>query len=551
MATPFNVPEEFIQGMAKASHTLVHLARSQALPTSELHAQYWRRQFGLWSELLGQAEPVIAPERGDRRFQAAEWQDQAWFRLLKQLYLLNSQLVVDLVDETDLDAKEKHKLRFFARQIIDAASPANFAATNPEALKAALDSGGESLRNGFANWLSDLGRGRVSITDEGAFEIGVNVATSAGEVVFENEVMQIIQYAPLTASVAQRPLLIVPPCINKFYILDLQPENSFVRYACEQGMTVFLVSWRNPGPEQSHLAWDDYAEQGAMRAIEVARAIGGSDRVNVLGWCVGGTILSSALAVLRTRGEDSVASLTLLTTMLDFTEPGDLGVFIHEMGVRQREAAIGGGGLYNGAELGFVFQTLRANDLLWPYVVDNYLKGKSPPAFDLLYWNADSTNLPGPMYAWYLRHMYLQNDLCVPGRLMMCGTPVDLGRVDVPSYVMAAQEDHIVPWQSAYRTTQLLGGKTQFVLGASGHIAGVINPASKNKRQYWSGGPPGESAQDWLASASATPGSWWPHWAAWLRKHAGKAVPARKKLGSTKHKPIEPAPGRYVKVRAG
>jgi len=403
---------------------------------------------------------------------------------------------------------------------------------------------------GRGNLLDDMKRGGIAITDETAFEVGRNVAVSKGSVVFENELFQLIQYAPLTEKVATRPLLIVPPCINKFYILDLQPENSFVRFACEQGLTVFLVSWRNPDASLSETTWDDYLESGAMKAIEIALAISGADKVNALGWCVGGTILSSALAVMRGRNDRTVASLTLLTTMLDFREPGDLGVFIDEEGVSKREQSIGGGGIYSGKELGFVFQTLRANDLIWPYVVSNYLKGKAPEAFDLLYWNADATNLPGPMYAWYLRNLYLENSLCVPDRLTMCGASVDLGKVDMPSYVLATQEDHIVPWRSAYRTTQLVGGKTQFVLGASGHIAGVINPASKNKRSYWTGGKLGDDPEQWLASAQAAQGSWWTHWMRWLNPQAGKSVAARTKLGNAKHKPIEPAPGRYVKARA-
>jgi polyhydroxyalkanoate synthase len=300
----------------------------------------------------------------------------------------------------------------------------------------------------------------------------------------------------------------------------------------------------------AHTQWDDYLAHGVMKALTVARAISRADKVNALGWCVGGTMLSSALAVMRANGDETVASATLLTALLDFSEPGDLGVFIDEAGVAMREHTIGRGGLYPGRELGFVFQTLRANDLIWPYVVNNYLKGKTPPAFDLLYWNADTTNLPGPMYSWYLRNMYLENNLRVPGKLNMCGTPVDLGRIDIPTYLLATEEDHIVPWQSAYRSTQLLGGDTEFVLGASGHIAGVINPASKNKRHYWTAGQPGDDAARWRASADKQPGSWWNHWIKWLKPHAGDEVKARATLGSAAHKPVEPAPGRYVKVRA-
>ena len=559
MASPFNMPDEFVDGFFKSGQNLLQsLAASGASPAGAALAQaqtrYWEQQMALWVGMLAGAsgngpEPVVATERGDRRFHGEDWRDNPWYSLLKQTYLLNARLLGDMVESAELDEKEKHKLRFFARQFIDSMSPANFAATNPEAMKLALESKGESIRAGVSNLLEDLRRGRIAITDETAFEVGRNVAVSKGSVVFENDLFQLIQYAPLTEEVATRPLLIVPPCINKFYILDLQPENSFVRFACEQGMTVFLVSWRNPDASMGGTTWDDYLEQGAMKAIEAVLAISGADKVNAVGWCVGGTILASALAVLRTRGDKSVSSMTLLTTMLDFGDPGDLGVFIDEQGVSQREQTIGRGGIYAGKELGFVFQTLRANDLIWPYVVSNYLKGKSPEAFDLLYWNADGTNLPGPMYAWYLRNMYLENNLSVPNRLTMCGTSVDLGRIDMPSYVLATQEDHIVPWRSAYRTTQLVGGRTQFVLGASGHIAGVINPASKNKRSYWVDGTLGDDAEQWLASAQSVPGSWWTHWMRWLKPHAGKPLPARKRLGNAAHKPVEPAPGRYVKAR--
>ena len=554
MASPFNLPDEFVQGFFRSGQSLMQaLAGTAGADQAKAHAHYWQQQTSLWMGLLaaGQGgEPVAAPERGDRRFSAEEWRANPWFRVIKETYLLNAQLLGDMVEGAALDAKEKHKLRFYSRQFIDAMSPANFPATNPQALKMAIESNGDSLRAGLANLHRDMQRGRIAITDETAFEVGRNVAVSQGAVVFENELLQLIQYAPLTAKVAARPLVIVPPCINKFYILDLQPENAFVRFAAEHGQTVFLVSWRNADAEMGHVTWDDYVESGAIKATQVALAISGADKVNAVGWCVGGTILSSALAVLRARGDKTVASVTLLTTMLDFSEPGDLGIFIDEQGVAQREQTIGNGGLYAGKELGNVFQTLRANDLIWPNVVNNYLKGQAPAAFDLLYWNADSTNLPGPMYAWYLRNTYLENNLCVPNRLTVCETSVDLGRVDMPSYVLATQEDHIVPWRAAYRSTQLLGGPTQFVLGASGHIAGVINPASKNKRSYWVGGKPGDDAEAWLAAAKEVPGSWWTHWMKWLKLHAGKAVAAPKRLGNTRHKPIEPAPGRYVKVRA-
>ena len=577
MTMPLSVPDEFVQGLfnsipafwqalaatySKPVEGAGTAGATQSAPAAmpggalhEVQAQYWQQQMALWAGALANPgaqapEAVAAPERGDRRFSAHEWRENPFYSLLKQNYLLNARLLHDMVEATELDAKAKHKLRFYMRQFVDSMSPANFAMTNPDVMKLALESKGESVLGGMAKLREDMERKRISITDETAFEVGRNVAVSEGAVVFENDLFQLLQYAPLTAQVATRPLVIVPPSINKFYILDLQPENSFVRFACEQGHTVFLVSWRNPGEEQRHITWDDYLSQGAMRSIEVAREISAADKVNTLGWCVGGTILASALAVLRAKGDKSVASLTLLTTMLDFTDPGDLGVYIDEQGVSQREQTIGKGGIYPGAELGFVFQTLRANDLIWPYVINNYMKGKSPDAFDLLYWNADATNLPGPMYAWYLRNMYLENNLRVPNKLTMCGTPVDLGKIDLPSYVLATQEDHIVPWRAAYGTTQLVRGKSQFVLGASGHIAGVINPASKNKRNYWVDGKLGADPDHWLATATAVPGSWWTHWMAWLKPHSGKLVAARTELGNKTYKPIEPAPGRYVKVRA-
>ena len=565
MNSPFTLPDEYVQGFFKTGQSLLQTltpatgsadtrtSPAFAAPLADLQLGYFQQQLALWARMMsgtGGAEPVVAPERGDRRFNAAEWRDNPAYSLLKQGYLLNSRLISDVVEAAELDDATKHKLRFYARQFVDAMSPANFAATNPDVLKAALESQGDSLKAGFDNLLADMRKGGLTITDEAAFEVGKNVAVSKGAVIFENALFQLIQYAPLTDRVASRPLLIVPPCINKFYILDLQPENSFVRFAAGQGQTVFLVSWRNPDASCGHVTWDDYLAQGAMKAIAVALAVSGADKVNAVGWCVGGTILSSALAVMRARGEDAVASLTLLTTMLDFQDPGDLGVFIDEQGVAQREQTIGQGGIYPGSELGFVFQTLRANDLIWPNVINHYLKGKSPEAFDLLYWNADATNLPGPMYAWYLRNLYLENNLRVPGKLTMCGTQVNLGDIDMPNYVLATQEDHIVPWRSAYQTTQRVGGKSQFVLGASGHIAGVINPAAKNKRSYWTGGQQGDNAQAWLASATETPGSWWNHWIQWLAPQGGKAVAARSKLGNKKYPVIEAAPGRYVKVKA-
>jgi len=398
-------------------------------------------------------------------------------------------------------------------------------------------------------FMADLAQGRIAMSDDQAFEVGRNLATTPGSVVFENELMQLIQYAPVTAKVHKRPLLIIPPCINKFYILDLQPENSLVAHAVAQGHTVFLVSWRNVGAEQGHLGWDDYIEQGVLQAVAVTRRISRADRVNALGFCIGGTLLASALAVAAARGGHPAASVTLLTTMLDFADTGELGLMVDEAMVAKREACIGRGGLLRGRELAQVFAALRANDLIWPYVVNGYFKGQAPAAFDLLFWNGDDTNLPGPMYCWYLRQTYLENRLREPGGTVQCGVPVDLSSVTEPAFVYASREDHIVPWQTAYASTALLGGDCRFVLGASGHIAGVINPPAKRKRHHWIGAVQADAAA-WLDAAGQVEGSWWPAWTDWLRAHAGALVKAPRLAGNAEFPVIEAAPGRYVKTPA-
>jgi polyhydroxyalkanoate synthase len=379
--------------------------------------------------------------------------------------------------------------------------------------------------------------------------VGRNVGTSKGAIVFENDLVQLIQYEPLTQQVHERPLVLVPPCINKFYILDLQPENSLVRYAVEQGHTVFVVSWRNVKPPLDKLTWDDYLAKGIVTPLAEVKRIAGSDKVNALGFCVGGTLLAAGIAVLEKKGANPVASVTLMTTLLDFTDVGDIRVYIDQNFVAKREKRLQKGGIVPGQELASSFSSLRANDLIWTYVVNNYLKGKSPPAFDLLYWNADSTNLPGPMYAYYIRNTYLENKLAKPDALTMCGVPVSLKRIRIPAYVFAAREDHIVPWKGGYESARTLGGKVTFVLGASGHIAGSINPPSKNKRNYWANDKLPADPEKWLQQAREVPGSWWPAWSKWLKPFGGKMVAARSKLGSAKRKPIEPAPGRYAKER--
>jgi polyhydroxyalkanoate synthase len=518
----------------------------------EIQDRHYRRQLELWAAYVnaGIAPPAAAkPEAPDRRFRAPEWREQPYFEYLARSYLLAGQWLREIVECAKLDPHSKKKLDFFARQFIDAMSPANFPWSNPEAIRLAAETDGASVNQGLRNLAADIDRGMISMTDESAFEVGRNLAITPGEVVFENDFMQLIQYRPTTDGVWERPLVMVPPCINKYYILDLQPENSLVGHAVGQGHTVFMVSWRNMPAGMGHATWDDYLEHGVMKALEVAAAVCGVDKVNALGFCVGGTLLGSALAVMRARGDESVASLTLLATMLDFSDTGELSVFVDEAYVEKRERDFAGGGVLHGRELAITFASLRANDLIWNYVVNNYLKGRTPEAFDLLYWNGDSTNLPGAMYVYYLRNTYLENNLRTPGKLTMCGKPVDLGKVDMPAYVLATREDHIVPWRTAYASARLLGGRIDFILSASGHVAGVINPASQNRRNFWLNPSLQADAERWLGEATASPGSWWPHWTEWLARSGGKRVPARSDPGSKAYPPIEPAPGRYVKEK--
>jgi polyhydroxyalkanoate synthase len=462
-----------------------------------------------------------------------------------------------MAESVEGDEKTKQRLRFAVQQWVDAVAPSNYLALNPEALRKAVETKGESLNLGIQHLVHDVKQGHMSQTDESLFEVGRNVATTEGSVVFENDLFQLIEYKPLTAKVFERPMLFVPPCINKYYILDLQPENSLIRYTVEQGHRLFVVSWRNADESCEKMTWDQYIEDAALKAISVVQEISGSEKINTLGFCVGGTILATALAVLAARGEKPAASMTLLTTFLNFSRTGILDLFIDEPMVRLREMTIGpnspeGGGLLKGQELASTFSMLRPNDLVWNYVVGNYLKGETPPAFDLLYWNSDSTNLPGPMFCWYLRNTYHENNLIKPGKLTVCGEKVDLGKIDAPAYIYASREDHIVPWDSAYGNTQALKGKVRFALGASGHIAGVINPPAKGKRSHWLGSTSAlpEKAQDWFDKAKEHPGSWWTDWAGWLKGHAGKQIAAPKAPGNRTYKAIEPAPGRYVKQKA-
>ena len=542
-----NTKQMVMAGFADAYRAWLEAMSAKPETMLDLQGRYMQEQMKLWMQSF-QPHGDGAEEVQDKRFSAPEWSELPMFRYFRDSYLLTSKMMMQAVEEAALDPPTKQRMRFFMRQYLDAAAPSNYLLTNPEALKAAIESKGETLQEGMKNLLADMEKGRISMTDESAFEVGKNIAVTPGSVVWQDRLIQLIQYVPTTEKVFERPLIMVPPCINKYYIMDLQPENSLVRYAVEQGHTVFLTSWKNVKKDGEHLTWDDYLSS-LIAAMDEVRKITGVDKLNALGFCIGGTLLGATLAVLAKQGKNPVVGLTFLTTLLEFSDVGEIRVYIDENFVGKREKQLRKGGLVPGQELAGAFSSLRANDLVWSYVVNNYLKGQQPPAFDLLYWNADATNLPGPMYAYYLRNTYQDNKLCKPDALTMLDTPVSLKRIKLPTFVFAAREDHIVPWRGAYASARCLGGKVTFILGASGHIAGTINPASKNKRSYWVNDKLGADAEKWFQDAQELPGSWWPEWSRFMRPHGGKLVPARKKLGGGRRKPIEPAPGRYAREK--
>src|SRR5215475_10616557 len=511
--------------------------------------QVWK----FWNTTLVKAlgvEGNVQPGKGDRRFKDDAWGQAPHFDLLKQSYLLGSKQLSDLVEQAQVDERSKLQLKFYARQFIDAMSPSNFPATNPEVIRTAIQTRSASLAAGMQNLIDDIQKGRITRVDESKFEVGGNLASTPGSVIYENELIQLIQYTPVTAQVEKTPLLMVPPCINKYYLLDLGKGNSFVEYAVAQGHQVFLISWRSAVAETGHLTWNDYLTLGPLKAVDVVREIAGVDKIHALGFCVGGTILSCAAGVLAARREDKLSTITLLTTMVDFRDTGDIGLLIDQGHVVLREATIGNGGILPGKELAFTFGTLRANDLIWRYVVDSYLKGAPPDAFDLLYWDSDSVSLPGPMYCWYTRNTYLENKIREPGATVQCGVEVDLSKAKVPIYILASREDHIVPWQSAYRSKGLIGKDPRFVLAASGHVAGVINPPARKKRSYWTRNDLNCDADDWLEKAEEKPGSWWPDWDAWMKRHSSGTVGAPAQPGNANYAVVENATGRYVKQKS-
>jgi polyhydroxyalkanoate synthase len=524
------------------------LARNLELAADQLAlARYGaRRALGL------AAEPPVATPKGDRRFSAAGWDEQLFFDLLKQSYLLTAQHVLHQLGGGKAGNRSRHKLEFFTRQALDAISPSNFPLTNPEVLDATLKSNGANLIQGMRNLLADLaagkGRLKVRMVDESQFEVGRNLATTPGKVVFENELMQLIQYAPATDKVFQRPLLIVPPWINKFYILDLSPKNSFIHWMVAKGYTVFVVSWVNPGKELSGMTFEDYLNEGVMAALDAVGEATGEPDLNVIGYCIGGTLLASALAIMAVNGDERIRSATFFTTQVDFSEAGDLLVFIDDYQLDRLEKRMAKQGYFDSADMATTFNMLRANDLIWSFVVNNYLLGQAPKAFDLLYWNGDSTRLPIAMHTYYLREMYLHNRLVEPGALTMNGVPIDLRRIRIPVYLQSSKEDHIAPYRSVYKATHHYSGPVTFMLAGSGHIAGVINPPAANKYYYYTNDETPEVVDDWIAGAEHHPGSWWPHWHSWLYRRSGRKVPARVP-GKGGLPAIEDAPGRYVRMK--
>jgi polyhydroxyalkanoate synthase len=549
-ADPLNIGTAFLE----------MTTRLMANPARLMHAQlgFWQDYMTLWQNtarrMMGMEHtPVIDAVSGDRRFKDDAWKDSEVFDFIKQSYLLSARFVQDVVTHVDgLDPKTAQKVDFYSRQFIDAMSPSNFLLTNPEVLRKTAETGGENLLKGLNNLLGDLERGkgqlRIKMTDTEAFKVGGNIGVSPGKVIYQNDLMQLIQYTPSTETVLKRPLLIGPPWINKFYILDLRPRNSFVRWAVAQGHTVFVISWVNPDEKLSEKGFDAYMHDGYLAALDAIEQATGEREVNAIGYCLGGTLLASTLAYMAAKGDDRIKTATFFVTMMDFKEAGELGVFIDEEQLKSLEEKMNKRGYLEGSEMATTFNMLRANDLIWSFVVNNYLMGNDPFPFDLLYWNADSTRMPAKMHSFYLRKMYQENLLAKPGGISLSGVPIDLRKIKTPAYFLSTREDHIAPWKSTYRGTQLLGGPKRFVLAASGHIAGVVNPPEGGKYNHWVNEDLPPDPESWFAGATELAGSWWPDWQRWVASHGKEQVPARQP-GDGKLTPVEDAPGSYVQVR--
>ncbi len=553
-ADPLRLTQTFMDFTAKMLADPNRLVQAQV--------ELWQQYMKLWQvtaqRMMGQpVEPVAEPARGDKRFNDPAWKDEVVFDYLKQSYLLTARWLQGTIKEVEgVDDKTARKVDFYTRQFIDAMSPSNFAMTNPQVVKATVESKGENLLKGLQNLLGDLerGKGRLAIrqTDMDAFKVGGNVATSPGKVVYQNDIIQLIQYAPATEEVYEVPLLIVPPWINKFYILDLKPENSFIKWATEQGYTVFVVSWVNPDERLAQMSFEDYMNQGPLAALDAIEKATGQRKASAIGYCIGGTLMAATLAYMAARNDDRIVACTFFTAQVDFSEPGELGVFIDEDQLASVEEMMGKKGYLEGSEMATTFNMLRANDLIWSFVVNNYLMGKDPFPFDLLYWNADATRMPAAMHSYYLRNMYQKNMLSQPGGIVLGNVPIDLRNIRIPVYIQAGKEDHIAPARSVYKATQLFSGPVRFMLAGSGHIAGVVNPPRNKKYQHWLNetekNPP--TLAEWQAGAKEFPGSWWHDWDKWLSALSGPRVPARVP-GTAGLPAIEDAPGSYVKVRSG
>ena len=547
-------------GIARAFFEAWGKVLADPLRLAETQMKLWQDYMKLWQnsmlKLMGQeAKPVAEPHQGDRRFKHEDWENNFLYDYVKQSYLIAARHLHHTLGNVEgLDDRTAKKVDFYTRQYIDALSPSNFVMTNPEVLRETVRSGGQNLVKGLNNLLEDLARSngselQVRMTDASAFCLGENIAVTQGKVVFQNELLQLIQYEPLTNKVFARPLLIIPPWINKYYILDLREHNSFIKWAVERGHTVFVVSWVNPDKRLAHKTFDDYLVEGAIAALDAVERATGKNDANVIGYCLGGTLLAATLGYFAAKKQERIHSATFFVSMIDFSRPGELEVFIDEQQVAALERKMQERGFLEGSEMATTFNMLRANDLIWSFVINNYLLGKDPFPFDLLFWNSDSTRMPAAMHSFYLRTMYLNNLLRKPGGITLAGVPIDVSRVDTPAYFVSTVEDHIAPWKSTYAGAKLLGGPVRFVLGGSGHIAGIINPPAASKYGYWTGGRPSSGrADDWLEKAEQHPGSWWSDWAEWVAKHGGEKVSARVP-GKGKLKAIEDAPGSYVKVR--
>ena len=547
---PLNVGNAFFELTQQMLNNPVKMVEAQI--------SLWQDYMELWQvttrKALGEeSQPVVTPEQSDNRFKNEAWNDDGLFDFIKQSYLLTARWVQNTVHDVEgLDEKTAEKVDFYTRQYVDALAPTNFLMTNPQVLKKTFDSKGENILKGLEHLLEDLERGKgklsIKMVDQDAFDVGENIAATAGKVVFQNDLIQLLQFSPTTEKVADVPLLIIPPWINKYYILDLREKNSFIRWAVSQGLTVFCISWVNPDEKLAQKSFEDYMIEGPLAALAAIESATGQKEANAIGYCLGGTLLAATLACMRKNGDDRIKAATFFTSMIDFEEPGELGVFIDDDQLAFIDEKMKESGYLDGSEMATTFNMLRANDLIWSFVINNYLMGKEPFPFDLLYWNSDSTRMPAAMHSFYLHKMYRENKLVEPGGITLMDTDVDLSAIDIPTFILSTREDHIAPWKSTYRATQIYGGPVTFTLAASGHIAGVGNPPEPEKYGFWTNSKKPKDPDAWFAGAKEHKGSWWPTWRKWLAKYAGEETNARVP-GDRKLPALEDAPGSYVKVR--